>query len=90
LYYQNWHITLTKSHNKTASATAGAASHQELCRITMATAIKPVKKNKNKNQHFLCVPWLPTPQATFFFIGEILQVVGNFSDWYMLVAHFAR
>jgi hypothetical protein len=35
--------------------------------MAMATAIKPVKKNKNKNQHFLCVPWLPTPQETFFF-----------------------
>jgi len=73
LYYQNWHITLTKSRNKTASATASAtaaaASHHELCMMAMATAIKSVKKNKNKNknQHFLCVPWLPTPQETFFF-----------------------
>jgi hypothetical protein len=24
-----------------------------------------------KNQRFLCVPWLPTPLATFLFIGEI-------------------
>jgi len=47
LYYQNWHITLTKSRNKTASATAAAASHHELC--MMAMAIKPVKK-KNKEQ----------------------------------------
>jgi hypothetical protein len=70
LYYQNWHITLTKSRNKTASATAAAASHHQVC--MMAMAIKPVKKkNKNKNQHFLCVPWLPTPRATFYFIGEI-------------------
>jgi len=43
LYHQNWHITLTKSRNKTASA----ASHQELC--MMAMAIKPVKK-KNEEQ----------------------------------------
>jgi hypothetical protein len=67
LYYQNWHIKLTKSRNKTASATAAAASHHELCMMAMATAIKPVKKKKKKNQHFLCVPWLPTPQETFFF-----------------------
>jgi hypothetical protein len=41
----------------------------------MAMAIKPVKKeNKNKNQHLLCVPWLPTPLATFFYIGEILKI----------------
>jgi hypothetical protein len=54
LYYQNWHIKLTKSRDKTASATAAAASHHELCMMAMATAIKPVKKNKNR--HFLCVP----------------------------------
>jgi hypothetical protein len=48
MYYQNWHITLTKSRNKTASATAeAAASHHELC--MMAMAIKPVTKN-NKEQ----------------------------------------
>jgi hypothetical protein len=47
LYYPNWHITSTKSRNKTASATAAAASHYELC--MMAMAIKPVKK-KNKEQ----------------------------------------
>jgi hypothetical protein len=69
LYYQNWHITLTESRNKTASA----ASHHQVC--MMAMAIKPVKnKNKNKNEHFLCVPWLPTPRATFYFIGEIKKI----------------
>jgi hypothetical protein len=47
LYYPNWHITSTKSRNKTASATAAAASHYELC--MMAMAIKPVKNN-NKEQ----------------------------------------
>jgi hypothetical protein len=45
---------------------AAAASHHELCMMAMATAIKPVKKNKNQNQYFLCVLWLPTPLATFF------------------------
>jgi hypothetical protein len=72
LYYQNCHITLTKSRNKTASATAAAVSHHELCKMSMATAIKPVKKTKNP--HFLCAPWLPTPLATFFLIREIKKL----------------
>jgi hypothetical protein len=66
-------MTLTKSHHKTASATAAAASHHELC--MMAMAIKPVKK-KNKEQEpaftFACLG--NQRQQPFFSIGEIKKI----------------
>jgi hypothetical protein len=64
LYYPNWHITLTKSRNKTASATA--ASHHELCMMPMA--IKPVKKkNKEQERTFSLRALVTAPLATLFF-----------------------
>jgi hypothetical protein len=64
LYYQNWHITLTKSRNKTASATAAAASHHELC--MMAMAIKPVKKNNKEQEPAFSLRAFTRPLATYF------------------------
>jgi len=67
LYHQNWHISLTKSRNKTASA----ASHQELC--MMAMAIKPVKKKNEEQEPAFSLRALVTNATSnlFLFIGEI-------------------
>jgi hypothetical protein len=71
LYYQNWHITLTKSRNKTASATAAAASHHGLC--MMAMAIKPVKKNNKEQEPAFSLRALVTNATSnlFFLLAKL-------------------
>jgi hypothetical protein len=77
LYYPNWHIALTKSQNKTASATAAAASHHELCMMAMATAIKPLKKNKNQNQYSLLRALVTNATSNLFYLLAKLKKIRN-------------
>jgi hypothetical protein len=66
LYYQNWHIKLTKSRNKTASATAAAASHHELCMMAMANGNQTCEEGQEQ-EPALFLRAFATPLATFFF-----------------------